>query len=50
MYMDYFNFRFKLKLEKSQDPKTTLLEHEERSHHQLNILLYGVLDSKNERQ
>lgn len=43
IYMDFFNMRFKADLNGSQSASEVLIEHEERCHRQLNILLYGVL-------
>lgn len=44
MYMDFFNARFRKVLAEAATPEQALREHEERSHRQLGILLYGVLE------
>lgn len=47
MYMDYFNMHFKATCREGYSQKDILHEHEESCHRQLDILLYGVLDIKN---
>lgn len=44
MYMDYFNLRFREAVRATGATADIFREHEERSHRQLNILLYGVFD------
>lgn len=43
MYMDFFNLRFKNTLHDGFSAESALMEHEERCHRQLNVLLYGIL-------
>lgn len=50
MYMDYFNMRFKVALAENSSPEQALRHHEERCHHQMNILLYGVLVNNDEKR
>lgn len=47
-YMDYFNLRFRAAVRSGRPVKNILIEHEERCHRQLDILLYGVWERKNE--
>ena len=47
-YMDYFNLRFRGAIRSGQPVRDILIEHEERCHRQLDILLYGVWERKNE--
>lgn len=49
MYMDYFNLHFRSALSARQSADALLKEHEERCHRQLHILLYGVLEQRNEQ-
>ena len=42
MYMDFFNLRFKNTLHDGLSAESTLIEHEERCHRQLDILLHGI--------
>ena len=46
-YMDYFNLRFRGAIRSGQPVRDILIEHEERCHRQLDILLYGVWERKN---
>lgn len=46
MYMDYFNLHFKAGLGGASSLQALLREHEERCHRQVDILLYGVMDSR----
>lgn len=48
MYMDFFNARFCGAITDDITLEDVLHEHEERSHRQLSILLYGVLEHKDE--
>ena len=48
MYMDYFNAKYRTVLAQADSPEQALREHEERCHRQLEIMLYGVLEKKNE--
>lgn len=48
MYMDYFNLHFKAACREAPSREALLQEHEAKCHRQLDILLYGVLDRKQE--
>lgn len=45
MYMDYFNMHYKTDCRSAQSPEEILREHEEKCHRQLDIFLYGVLNT-----
>ena len=47
-YMDYFNARFRAALSSAKTPRQAIAEHEERCRRQVGILLYGVLERKDE--
>ena len=48
MYMDFFNLHFRSAIRSGQPVGEILMEHEKRCHRQLDILLYGVMEEKNE--
>lgn len=49
VYMDYFNLRFKNERGGAVSDGSSLREHENRCHRQLDILLYGVINTANEK-
>lgn len=50
MYMDYFNLRFRSAFRGNCSVDEILTEHEEKCRRQLDILLHGVLEDRNEEQ
>ena len=50
MYMDYFNLRFRTAFRSGRSMDEILTEHEKKCRRQLDILLHGVLENRNEKQ
>ena len=50
MYMDYFNLRFHSAFRSGRSTDEILTEHENKCRRQLDILLHGVLEDRNEEQ
>ena len=48
MYMDYFNLRFRTAFRSGRSMDEILTEHEKKCRRQLDILLHGVLEDRNE--
>ena len=48
MYMDYFNLRFRAAFQSGRGMDEILAEHEEKCRQQLDILLHGVWEDRNE--
>ena len=47
MYMDYFHIHFRISCSDSCSKEDILRKHEEICHRQLDILLYGVINTQN---
>lgn len=50
MYMDYFHLRFRTAFRSGRSMDEILTEHEKKCRRQLDILLHGVLEDRNEEQ
>ncbi|MGN0982239.1 MAG: TetR/AcrR family transcriptional regulator [Candidatus Limivicinus sp.] len=50
MYMDYFNLRFRAAFQSGRGTDEIVTEHEKKCRRQLDILLHGVLEDRNEKE